>query len=95
MYRQYGNDLCREFKYYEGQPVRIFTDDGRRHSGVVMEAFENSVRIIDKCGDTFLVEYRHIDAVQEPRMELGPCRCGKDCEDDHKHHHPKHRHHHE
>ena len=87
------NDLCREFKHYEGQPVRIFTDDGRRHRGVVMEAFQHSVRIIDKCGDTFLIEYCKIDAVQEPRMHLGPCRCEKDCEEEeHKHHHEEHRH---
>ena len=87
----FGNDLCREFKYYEGQPVRIYTSDGRLHSGVVMEAFQSSVRIIDKCGDTFLIQYRHVDAVQEPHMKLGPCRCEHDeCKEEHEH---KHKHH--
>lgn len=79
--------LYEEFKRFIGQPVRIFTDDGRSHKGVVAAAYETHVRIIDKCENVFFIEYSHIDAVQQPHMKLGPCHCENDCEE---HHHGRH-----
>lgn len=73
--------LFEEFKRFEGQPVVIFTDDERKHRGIVLKAFENSVRIIERCEKILLIEYCHIDAVEEPQMELRHCRRRRD-EDD-------------
>lgn len=79
------NTLFEEFKKFEGQPVEIFTDDGRKHCGIDIEAFENAVRIIDDCNRTQLIEFRHIDAVVEPMMRLRrcckECRCDRDDDD--------------
>ena len=60
----------------EGQPARFFTDDGRKHVGIVLEVFEDFVRIIDTCGRLFIIEACHIDAIEEPQMRLHCC-CGK------------------
>lgn len=65
--------LYEEFKCFEGQPVKIYTDDGRIHKGIDINALENAVRIIDKCGRLVLIEYCHIDAVEEPQMSLHKC----------------------
>lgn len=80
------NTLFEEFKRFEGQPVEIFTDDGRKHCGIDIEAFETAVRIIDDCGRTQLIEFRHIDAVVEPMMRLrrccNECKCHRDRDED-------------
>jgi len=68
--------LCDEFMRLEGQPVRIETDDGGNHRGIVLNVYENACRIIDKCSRLHFIEYCHIVCVEEPRMELGRCeRC--------------------
>lgn len=66
------------FKHYEGQPVRIFTDDGRIHTGIILDAFEDYVEIIEACGRLFLISLCHIDAIEEPQMELRCCPRDKD-----------------
>jgi len=66
MYR----DLQERLRTLEGQPVRIFTDDGRSLAGIVLAAGEQSVRLIARCGDIVLVENAHIASVQEPQMRL-------------------------
>lgn len=67
-------DLFEEFRRLEGQPCRIFTDDERIVSGIVLCSGDNSVRILKKCGDVFMVQFCHIDTVEEPMMSLH-CRC--------------------
>jgi len=62
--------LYQEFKKFEGQPVMIYTDDGRVLCGIDLVAYEDAVRIIDKCSRTVYVAYEHIDSVVEPQMEL-------------------------
>lgn len=81
------NTLFDEFRKFEGQPVKIFTDDGKVHCGIDMEAFETAVRILDDCGRTLFIEFSHIDAVVEPQMRLrrccrDECRCRRDDDDD-------------
>lgn len=76
--------LFREFKRFQGQPVRVFTDDGRVHRGIDADVGEDFVRLVDKHGCMEFIEFAHIDAVMEPRMEL--CRCDHDDCDDHHHH---------
>ena len=63
-------NLFEEFKHFEGQPVKIFTDDGKTHTGIDINACEDAVRIIDDRGRMILVQYKHIDAVVEPQMRL-------------------------
>ena len=72
------NHLFKEFKCFEGQPVKIFTDDGKTHTGIDINALEDAVRIIDNNGRLVLIEYRHIDAVVEPQMRLNRF-CNEDC----------------
>lgn len=68
-------NLFHEFKRFEGQPIKIFTDDGRVQTGIDLDAFEDCVRIIDSCGRLKLIEFCHIDSVEEPQMRLHRCRC--------------------
>lgn len=70
--------LYEEFRKYEGQPVRIFTDDEKSYCGIVITPYDDAVRILDKCSRTVLVEYVHIAAVTEPMMELKRC-CRNSC----------------
>jgi len=66
MYR----DLQDLFRSLEGQPVRIFTDDGRAIEGIVLAAGEQSVRLIARHGAIVLVENVHIASVEEPQRRL-------------------------
>jgi len=70
-----GKSLFSEFKHFMGQPVRIFTDDGRCITARVLNTFEDAVRVIDCCGCTMLIEFCHIDRVEEPQMSL--CQCNR------------------
>lgn len=63
-------DLQERFTALEGQPVRIFTDDGRAVAGIVLGAGEQGVRLIARCGDIVWVESAHIASVEEPQMRL-------------------------
>lgn len=65
--------LVEEFKRFIGQPVRVFTDDEKETTGRVLTVFEDAVRLIDKCQRIVLIEFRHIDKVVEPQMELEEC----------------------
>lgn len=69
--------LYGEFKKFEGQPIKVFTDDGKVHCGIDLAAFDDSVRILEKCGRTLLLTYAHIDAVAEPQMRLERCCRGR------------------
>ena len=66
MYR----DLYDLFSSLEGQPVRIFTDDGRAIEGIVLAASEQSVRLIARHGAIVLVDNGHIASVEEPQMRM-------------------------
>jgi len=66
MYRDLQDLFCN----FEGQPVRIFTDDGRAIEGIVLTASEQSVRLISRNGAVVLVANGHIASVEEPRMGL-------------------------
>lgn len=74
--------LRRVFERLEGQPVKIFTDDGRVRRVIVLEECDGGVRCIDECGRLFLFELCHIDSIEEPQMELHRCRCRRDRDDD-------------
>lgn len=79
--------LYEEFKMFEGQPVKVYTDDEKVHCGIDMEAYETAVRILDDCNRPIFIEYSHIDAVVEPQMRLrrcchDHCRCEEDKEFD-------------
>ena len=63
-------ELFEEFRRFEGQPVRIFTDDSRTIQGIVFCAGENCCRVLKENGDVCLVDFCHIDAVEEPMMRL-------------------------
>ncbi|MCL2433519.1 MAG: hypothetical protein FWD16_03255 [Clostridia bacterium] len=63
-----------EFKRFEGQPVKIYTDDSRIHRGIVLECDESAVRLIDRCGRIQFISFCHIDSIVEPQMHLGCCR---------------------
>lgn len=73
------DNLYQEFKKFEGQPVKILTSDGKSHCGIDLMAYDDSVRIINKCNKTILIPYDHIDAVIEPQMELERC-CRDHCD---------------
>lgn len=77
-----SKNLCEEFRHFEGQPVEIFTDDERMHCGIVVNAYEGAVRIIDACGRPTFLEYSHIDAVVEPQMRVRCCRKRHCCDRD-------------
>ena len=65
------------------QPVRIYTDDERRVSGFVVGVNEEFVRILDFCGDIFLVNICHITSIEEPHMKLRKKCCKRNrCETD-------------
>ena len=70
--------LCHEFKKYEGQPVKVYTDDGRTHTGISLACYDDAVRILDRCGRIIFIEFCHIDAVVEPMMKLHRC-CRESC----------------
>lgn len=72
------DSLFEEFKRYEGQPVKIYTDDGRVHCGIDVHAFGDYVRLLDECSRTLFIDYEHIDAVVEPQMRLHKC-CHDHC----------------
>lgn len=72
-------NLYQEFKKYEGQPVKIYTDDGKVHCGIELVAYDDAVKILDKCGRTIFIDYSHVDAVVEPMMRLDRC-CRDHCE---------------
>lgn len=81
------DSLFHEFKKFEGQPVKIYTDDEKVHCGIDLVAFDDAVRILDKCGRTELIEFEHISSVVEPMMRLqrccgARCKCREDREDD-------------
>ena len=63
-------DLHERLRTLEGQPVRIFTDDGRSVAGIVLAAGEQGVRLIARCGAIVLVDNAHIASVQEPQRRL-------------------------
>lgn len=63
-------DLCEKLRCLLDQPIRIFTDDERLVSGMVVGVNEEFVRIHDGCGDIFLVAIPHIAAIEEPHMHL-------------------------
>ena len=87
MHKRY---LFEEFRRYIGQPVRIYSTDGRLHQGMVAAAYDEYVRIIDRCERVFLVDYWHIDSVEQPHMKLGPCECEHDeCKEEHRHNHQR------
>lgn len=75
-------ELREKLRRLIGQPVKIFTDDGRIHRGIVLDVDEDTVEIIDKCNRLFLIELFHIDAIEEPQMDLRPCRCEREDEDE-------------
>lgn len=75
--------LYEEFRRLEGQPVKIYTDDGKTHTGRVLNVYEDGVRIIDDCGRLILIEFRRIDSVVEPQMDLE--RCCREHEHEHEH----------
>ena len=66
-------DLYERFCALEGQPVRVFTDDGRAITGIVLAANERCVRLIARCGNIFLIENAHITSLEEPQMRLRMC----------------------
>jgi len=79
--------LCEVFRRFEGQPVRVYTEDGRVITGIVIEVFDDTVRIIDRCGRPLLIRFCGIDPVLEPQMRLHCCKRGSEeffdcCEDD-------------
>jgi len=63
-------DLFEKLRCLLDQPVRIFTDDERMITGMVVGVTDGFVRIHDVCGDIFLVSICHIVAVEEPHMRL-------------------------
>lgn len=65
--------MCGRFERFEGQPVKVFTDDGRIHRGIVAEIFENVLRIVRMGGCVEDIAICHIDAIQEPQMALMRC----------------------
>ena len=62
--------LCELFNALEGQPVRIYTDDGRAVAGIVLTAGGESVRMIARHGGIVWAEYAHVVTVEEPQMRL-------------------------
>lgn len=98
--------LCEEFKCLEGQPVKIYTDDGKTHTGIDLDSNDSAVRIIDDCGRLIRIQFNRIDAVVEPQMRLRRCcddrfECEEDEDDDEcdededeceRHHRRHHRH---
>ena len=72
-------NLFEAFRRLEGQPVKIVMHDCKVFVGLVLTACEFSVRILNRCGDIVLIEYSHIDAVEEPQMKL--CCCRMFCEE--------------
>jgi hypothetical protein len=64
------NHLSIEFSRLISHTVKIFTDDGRIHRGIVLEVFISNVRIINDCGRLVLVEFAHITAIEAPQMYL-------------------------
>lgn len=72
--------LSRKLRRYEGQPIKIFSDDGRVRTGFDFDANEDTVQILDKCQRPFLYTLCHIDAVELPQMRLH--RCHRDCDKD-------------
>ena len=66
--------LFEEFRRFEGQPVIIETTDCRRHHGIVLESYEDCVRIIDECCRLELIDFCHITSIDEPQMSLHKCK---------------------
>ena len=66
MYR----DLNERFNALEGQPVRVYTDDGRAAAGIILAANEQGVRLIARHGGIIWIQNAHIASVEEPRMRL-------------------------
>lgn len=71
-------NLSRKLKRFEGQPIKIFSDDGRVRTGHDFDAREGTVQILDKCQRPFLYTNCHICAVELPQMMLHRCRCDRD-----------------
>ena len=66
--------LYREFRFFEGQPIRIFTEDDRVHCGIVAKVFENAVKLIKRrTGTPEFIPFCHIVAIDEPQMHLHRC----------------------
>ena len=53
-----------------GQPVVLVTDEGMTFRGTVMNVFPNSVRIITREGNIYLILYRKVISLHEPTMCL-------------------------
>jgi len=83
-------DLSEKLRCLLDQPVRIFTDDERMITGMVVGVNGDFVRIHEDCGDIFLVAICHIASIEEPHMKLlrrcckRTCRCREreECEDE-------------
>jgi len=63
-------NLAEKLRCLIDQPVRIFTDDERMINGMVVGVNGEFVRILDGCGDIFLVSICHVTSVEEPHMHL-------------------------
>ncbi|MCL2812156.1 MAG: DUF2642 domain-containing protein [Clostridia bacterium] len=74
-------DLAEKLRCLLDQPVRIYTDDERVITGMVVGVNGDFVRIHENCGDIYLVAICHITSIEEPHMKLlrkcckkNPCR---------------------
>ena len=67
------------FNRYKGQPVEIITKSGFKYCGIVIEAEDDYVDIIDGKGRTVHIEADKIEAVIEPRMKLHRLCGDNDC----------------
>ena len=74
-------NLYHEFKKYEGQPVEIHTSDCKIIRGIDLAAYDDAVRLLDRCGRTIFIPYAHIDAVVEPMMRIHCCEHKRCCEE--------------
>ena len=63
-------DLAEKLRCLLDQPVRIYTDDERVITGMVVGVCDGFVRIHEDCGDIFLVAICHITSIEEPHMKL-------------------------
>lgn len=77
--------ICENLKHLLGQPVRIYTDDERVVTGMVVGVNAYCVRILARNQAIFQIDADHIDAIEEPQMRLRRreyCACERECEDD-------------
>ena len=82
--------LAEKLRCLLDQPVRIYTDDERIIAGMVVGVSDDFVRILECCGDIFLVSICNIASIEEPHMHLHPRHCKRkfdccdhcECDDD-------------